>query len=189
MPAVTGKESTEMTVVIRGNRICLRFVMPDDAAYIHGLRVNPAYNAHLSAVSGTADDQRGWIEAYKAREAAGLEFYYIIERQDGLPCGAVRIYDISDHSFSWGSWILDSNKPAKAALESAVMIYDLGFEQFTRKKAVFEVRTENERTLEFHRRFGAVETGQDDENFYFELSRADYQANRPAFLSAIEATP
>ncbi len=189
MPAVTGKESTEMTVVIRGNRICLRFVMPDDAAYIHGLRVNPAYNAHLSAVSGTADDQRGWIEAYKAREAAGLEFYYIIERQDGLPCGAVRIYDIGAESFSWGSWILDHNKPPKAALESAFIVYRIAFDILKMTLAKFDVRRDNIKTLAFHRRFGAVETGEDAENKYFELSSTVFQILRTQHDMIIRSTP
>ena len=74
MFALTGKESTEMKAVISGNGICLRFVTPDDADYIYGLRLDPTFNSHLSPISGTADDQRRWIGAYKAREAAGLEF-------------------------------------------------------------------------------------------------------------------
>jgi len=54
---------------IDGIQLSLRLVLPDDAAYIHALRSNPAYNSHLSTVSGTVDDQRRWIEAYKSREA------------------------------------------------------------------------------------------------------------------------
>ncbi|RBI86851.1 N-acetyltransferase, partial [Rhodosalinus halophilus] len=27
--------------------------MPEDAAYLHGLRTDPRYNAHLSPVTGT----------------------------------------------------------------------------------------------------------------------------------------
>ena len=187
MPAVTGKESTEMNAEIRGSRICLRFVTPDDAAYIHGLRMNPAYNAYLSAVNGSVDDQRGWIEAYKAREAAGLEFYYIIERHDGTPCGSVRLYDINNDSFTWGSWILDRNKPKKAALESALLSFGVGFDSLNKEKALIDVRYLNTHAAAFYRRFGAVETGQDDRNIYFELSRAVYAANHSTFHSAIEA--
>ena len=82
---------SEMT----GSRLRLRPVMPEDAAFIHGLRTDPAYNTHLSPVTGTVDDQRAWIEAYKVREAAGEEIYYVIERRDGVPCGVVRLYDIT----------------------------------------------------------------------------------------------
>lgn len=76
---------------------------------------------------GTAEYQRRWIEAYKTCEAAGTEFYYIIELHDGTSCGTVRLYDIGTDIFTWGSWILDHNKPHKAALQSAVLSFGAGF--------------------------------------------------------------
>ncbi|KFE36169.1 hypothetical protein DW2_02624 [Thioclava atlantica] len=172
-----------------GPRLKLRLVAPRDADYIHGLRTAPAYNAHLSAVSGTAEDQRRWIEAYKAREAEGVEFYYIIARRDdGRRCGVVRLYDIEGDHFTWGSWILDANKPQKAALESAVLIYQIGFDHLGLSRAVFDVRRENERTLAFHRRFGASETGGDDENLYFDYPRARHEADLGRHLAILEET-
>ena len=141
--------------VAEGPSLRLRPVRPDDAAYIHGLRVNPAYNRHLSPATGTVADQRAWIERYQAREAAGQEIYYIIERRDtGLPCGTVRLYDIEADRFTWGSWILDQTKPPKAALESAVLSFGLGFDDLGRDLAcVFDVRVTTP-TPAFHRRFG-----------------------------------
>lgn len=176
-----------MKTVVKGHRINLRPVQPDDAGYIYGLRMNPAYNTHLSQVSGTADDQRRWIEAYKAREAAGQEFYLIIERTDGRPCGTVRLYDITADSFTWGSWILDHNKPAKASLESSVMSFGVGFDGLNRTKAQIEVRRLNTHAAAFYRRFGAVEIGQDAETLYFELPRDIYLSNLAHFRKIIEA--
>ena len=74
---------------IEGSNLALRLIQPDDAAYVHALRIDPAYNMYLSEVRGTIDDQRAWIERYKDREEAGEEYYYIIERHDGTPCGTV----------------------------------------------------------------------------------------------------
>ena len=54
---------------IDGVQLSLRLVQPDDAPYIHRLRTDPTYNGHLSAVTGTVEDQRSWIEGYKLREA------------------------------------------------------------------------------------------------------------------------
>ena len=187
MFALTGKESTEMKAVISGDGICLRFVTPDDADYIYGLRLDPTYNTHLSPITGTADDQRRWIGAYKTREAAGLEFYYIIERHDGLRCGTVRLYDIREDSFTWGSWILDHNKPKKAALESALLSFGAGFESLNKEKALIEVRHLNTHAIAFYRRFGAIETGRDAENLYLTLSRVAYQNNKSVFFRAIES--
>lgn len=172
---------------LEGVRLRLRLVQPGDAAYIHGLRVDPTLNRHLSEVQGTIEDQRAWIEAYKAREAEGLEYYYLIERRDdSRPCGVVRIYDIEENRFTWGSWILDAAKPPKAALESAVLVYMLGFDHLATCKAVFDVRRENERVIAFHHRFGATKTRQDAESFYFELCREDFIRNREKFLKIIQ---
>ncbi|RBI83331.1 N-acetyltransferase [Rhodosalinus halophilus] len=165
----------------------LRLVTPDDAGYVLQLRQNPRYNAHLSPVTGTVADQRAWIDAYKQREAEGREAYYIIERRDGTPCGTVRLYDIEGDRFTWGSWILDANKPPKAALESAVLIYDIGFLKFGKARAVFDVRRDNARTLAFHRRFGATETGADDENVYFTYPRDRFLADRSKHLSVVQS--
>lgn len=173
---------------ITGIRVVLRLVTPADAAYIHALRRDPRYSAHLSAVTGGVQDQRAWIERYQLREAAGREFYYIIERcLDGLPCGVVRLYDITDTRFTWGSWILDENKPPLAALESAVLIYTLGFDVLQTIRCVFDVRQHNDRTLAFHRRFGAKRTGEDALNIYFEYTRVRFEADRAAHLQAIKA--
>ena len=173
--------------LIRGHRLQLRLISRDDAAYVHGLRTNPAYNAHLSPVTGTVDDQRRWIDGYRPREDAGLEYYYVIERLDGLRCGTVRLYDIGAQSFIWGSWILDHNKPAKAALESAVLSFGAGFYHLGLAKALIDVRHANTHAAAFYHRFGAVETRQDAHNIYFELTRDSFARDRAGYFAAIAA--
>lgn len=162
-----------------------RFVTLSDADYILSLRQDDRYNAHLSPVTGTVGDQRRWIAEYKAREAAGQEAYYIIARSDGPPCGLVRLYDITPNCFTWGSWILDENKPPKAALESALRVYDIGFRAFGCAKSVFDVRRDNTRTLAFHRRFGAQEVGEDAVNVYFEYPRDRFLQTRVRYLEIL----
>ena len=165
---------------IQGVRLVLRLIKPEDADYLYNLRTDGRYNTHLSPVTGSVDDQRAWIEQYKWREAAGQEYYYIIERRDnGQACGTVRLYDIQDTSFTWGSWILDEHKPAKAALESAVLVYQVGFNVFGTNKSIFDVRKDNQRTIEFHRRFDAVEISSDLSNIYFEYTREQFLADQP----------
>lgn len=173
---------------IKGNRLRLRIVDLTDAPYVHALRVNPVYNQYLSPITGTAEDQRKWIEAYKSREAKGLEYYFVIERLDDIPCGVVRLYDIGADDFTWGSWILDQNKPPKAALESALLIYRLGFEILGLKKSVFDVCYDNKNTIAFHRRFGATEIGQDGMNMHFELPYEKYLNGRDLQWSAIQGS-
>lgn len=174
---------------IEGVRIVLRLVVPEDAAYIHALRKDARFNTHLSVVGGDVTDQREWINQYKMREAIGSEYYYVIEsRMDQRPCGVVRLYNITADSFTWGSWILDQTKPKKAALESAVLVYLLGFEGIGASRSIFDVRNDNLHTLDFHRRFGASEIRKDDSDTYFELTRANFLARLTAFRQIIEAS-
>jgi RimJ/RimL family protein N-acetyltransferase len=171
---------------VDGPNLTLRLIRPEDADYVHGLRTDPSYNRHLSEVRGTAEDQRRWIEGYKAREANLRELYYVIERKDGIRCGLVRLYDISADSFTWGSWILDHNKTPKAALESAVLVYIAAFEGLGLQQAQFDVRRDNANTLAFHRRFGATETHETDHDIYFNYPRARFEADLAGFLNILE---
>ena len=166
----------------------LRRVTPDDAAYIYGLRTDPAYNRHLSAITGTIADQRRWIEAYKARETAGTEVYFVITRKNGVRCGVVRIYDIAADPFTWGSWILDSHKPPKAALESAVLSFGVAFDTLGLSRGLIDVRHDNTHAAAFYRRFGMLQIGEDDLNIYFELTSEKFNVDLPTHLAALQIT-
>lgn len=171
---------------IEGPNLVLRLIQPEDAGYVHGLRTNSDLNRHLSQVRGTAQNQRAWIEAYKAREAAGEEFYYIIEQHGGIRCGTVRLYNIEGDSFTWGSWILDESKPRKAALESAALSFQIGFERLGLRQASIDVRAENTHATAFYRRFGMREAGINDQEIFFELSTEQFQKNLQDYLTILE---
>lgn len=170
---------------IEGPNLVLRLIQPDDADYVYGLRINPNYNRHLSEVRGTADDQRHWIEAYKSREAQTLELYYIIERRDGMPCGTVRLYDIQAESFTWGSWILDHNKPPKAALESALLSFGVGFEELGLERAIVDVRIANTNAEAFYRRLGMTETHRTERDIFFVYPRERFTEDRSGYLTIL----
>lgn len=162
--------------------VALRFVEPADAGFILALRRDPALGRNLSATAGGVAEQERWIRAYKAREAAGTEAYFIVvARADGAPVGCVRLYDVGAVAFTWGSWILGPGKPKTAAIETALGVYEVGFNVFGCRESVFDVRLANARTLAFHERFGAERTGEDALNAYFRLDRARYtDVIRPA---------
>lgn len=171
---------------VEGVQLAIRLVEPCDAAYIQGLRTDPVYSAHLSKVSGTVDDQRIWIETYKEREAKGLEYYYVIESvARGMPCGVVRLYDIREDSFTWGSWILDENKPRKAALESAVLSFGIGFDCLDRPKALIDVRRENHKALSFYRRLGMTQISADDTDIYFRYTANQYFKDQELLMDIV----
>tara|TARA_B100000749_G_scaffold260432_1_gene231880 strand:+ start:291 stop:848 length:558 start_codon:yes stop_codon:yes gene_type:complete len=171
---------------IDGVQLSLRLVQPEDAAYIHGLRTDPTYNGHLSTVTGTVEDQRAWIEAYKTREDAGSEYYFVIERKDGVRCGVVRLYDITGDQFTWGSWIVDHNKPRKAALESAVLSFGVGFNTLGIDTANVDVRVENNHAEAFYRRLGMTEVRRTKQEIFFVYSRAQFDAAKDEYLSILK---
>lgn len=171
---------------VEGPNLTLRLIRPEDAEYVHGLRTDPAYNRHLSEVRGTSEDQRRWIEAYKTREAALSELYYVIERKDGTRCGVVRLYDIAADSFTWGSWILDHNKTPKAALESAMLSFGIGFDGLERPIAHVDVRIRNEKAHAFYVRFGMTEIRRDDKDTYFVYPCDRFAADRAGYLNILE---
>jgi RimJ/RimL family protein N-acetyltransferase len=163
-----------------GHRIRFRLVTPSDADYIQSLRTAPEYGRHLSAPAPSAAAQRAWIEAYKTREAEGLEYYFVIERRDdGRPCGTMRIYRIGADEATWGSFILDSAKPAKAALDALVLVHRAMFDRLGLRRALFDVRRDNARALSLYRRFGGVEIAQDDIDLYFRIDAADFARRVP----------
>jgi RimJ/RimL family protein N-acetyltransferase len=171
---------------VEGPRLALRLATPDDAAYVFGLRNDPRYNAHLSPVVGGVEDQRAWLTRYKTREAEGEEFYYVIERRrDATPCGLVRLYDVTPDSFTWGSWILDENKPPKAALESTMLSFGVGFERLGAARALLDVRRANVHAEAFYRRLGVREIGADSENFYFDYAASQFEKDKPRHMAVL----
>lgn len=169
-----------------GPNLSLRLIQLEDAEYVHALRTDTTYNRYLSEVHGTPEDQLRWIEDYKAREAALRELYYVIERKDGTRCGVVRLYDIESDCFTWGSWILDHNKTPKAALESAMLSFGIGFDGLERSMAHIYVRIGNEKAHSFYVRFGMTEVRRDDQDINFAYPRDRFAADRAAYLDILE---
>lgn len=159
-------------MILASKTIRIRLVEEFDAEFILKLRSDPKYNQFLSTVNSDIRGQKEWIRKYKNDEAKKCQFYFIIERADGTPCGTVRIYDLREDSFCWGSWILNENKTRYAALESAFLVYQFGFDELGFNQSHFDVRKGNEKVISFHKKMGAEKTGEDDLNEYFKITAA-----------------
>lgn len=162
---------------IRGRSIDLRPAGEDDAAFILRLRLDPALNTHLSATAPELEPQRAWLRGCVADPH---QYYFVIEDQQGEAWGTVRLYDLlpAPDSFCWGSWIVRPGAPRKAAIESALLVYEFGFFRLGFGRSHFDVRKANTRVVDFHRRFGARTVGETEQDWLFHLDRADYEAVR-----------
>ncbi len=162
---------------LEAHTIRLRLAEVEDAEFIYGLRADPRYNSYLSPTSGGVQDQKHWLLRYKEREARQEEYYFIIvNKATNLRAGTVRLYDFrpSKESFCWGSWILNQNKTRYAAVESAMLVYELAFRIMHFHVCHFDVRKENDSVVKFHLRFGAKIIGEDEANYYFNIYPSDY---------------
>ncbi|MCX2898889.1 GNAT family N-acetyltransferase [Pseudomonas mandelii] len=166
--------------------IKLRLVEEVDAEFIISLRTNVAYNTHLSGVSDDINAQIQWIKDYKKDELSRTQFYFIIERNDGVRCGTVRIYDIKADSFSWGSWILNEEKTRYSAIESAFLVYSFGFDNLGFKKSHFEVRKGNEKVISFHKKMGAQYVGETEHEYLYEITKQAIEASRQKLARMIQ---
>lgn len=171
-----------------GPRLRLRLIDEGDACFVAALRGDKALNKYLSEAACSVAEQQAWIRAYKTRELSGQELYYVIERRDREhePCGLVRLYRFTRENFTWGSWILAANKPQKAALESAVLSFAIGFYVLKKPLALIDVRSANEKAVRFYRRLGMMQTDTDAHNIFFEYRRQQFEEHYERFMSVIE---
>ncbi|MCT4716369.1 GNAT family N-acetyltransferase [Enterobacteriaceae bacterium H18W14] len=162
---------------LKARSIEFRLVEEDDAEFIYNLRINETYNTHLSKVSGNITSQREWIKSYKLRESEKSEFYFIILRSDNKKkIGTVRLYDFIQQkkSFCWGSWILNQDKTTSSAIESALLVYNIAFQQLGFERCHFDVRKDNVKVIQFHKKLGAEIINSNEVDYFFNYKKESY---------------
>lgn len=163
---------------IKGKNISLRDIELDDANFILQLRLDDDKNRYLHKTSPILEDQINYINSYKQKDN---EYYFIIESQTAEKLGTIRIYDVIDESFCWGSWLMMDDAPRTAALESALLIYEFAFYTLGFAKTHFDVRKNNERVVAFHTRMGSKIVSEDELNYYFNFTKEDYEIIRAKY--------
>ena len=158
----------------------LKLVDVSDAPFILSLRTNSSVNEYVSVVDNDLDKQKEWIKKYKEREFIGSEYYFIIKNEFEF-LGTIRIYDIDNNQFSWGSWMVNSCAPIKTALESMLNIYYIAFDVLKFKVAKIEVRNKNNKVLSIHKKIGARIIKEDVIDTFLELTKDDFYKNKKKF--------
>lgn len=170
-----------MKMILQSHSIYLRLVEESDAEFICQLRNNEKLNTFISKSTSDVNAQIEWIRAYKQRETNHQEYYFIICRNcDDLPIGTVRLYDFKENpkSFCWGSWVLDDcHKTKYSALESALLVYEFGFNQLGFDQSHYDVMKGNDQVHSFHLKMGAEKTSEDDINVYYYFLKDKHTQN------------
>lgn len=176
---------------LKSKTIFLRLAEISDAEFIYLLRTDNQYNKYLSQVDDDISKQIDWLKNYKKKEALGKEYYFIICRNsDQIPIGTVRIYDflIHEQSFCWGSWILNENKTRYASLESALLIYDFAFLELGYKRCHMDIRKENLKVIDFHKKFGVKIIGETKDDLLGHYYKEDYLLIKEKIQKIIDST-
>lgn len=174
---------------LKSKTIYLRLVKEDDAQFICEIRNNELLNSFISSSTNDETLQKKWIRTYKTRENYGSEYYFIICRNsDDLPIGTVRLYDFKEtpNSFCWGSWILNENKTNTAALESALLVYQFGFDILGFKQSHYDVRKDNKKVHTFHTKMGAMKINEDKDNIYYIFTKQAHKKNQAKYVKFLE---
>ena len=153
----------------------------EDAEFILSLRENPDLNKFISYVDSNIEKQTQWLVNYKKRECIRTKFYFIIKDINNEDLGTVRLYDFQTGSFCWGSWVVNPNAPRKTAIESALNVYEFAFNVLGFSQSHFDVRNENLKVIEFHKRMGAKVIKSDSLDTYFVFEKSAYEITRDTY--------
>ena len=153
--------------MLYSKNLALRDADETDAEFILKLRTDPKRSKFLSTTSASINDQIAWMKSYKDRND---QAYFIIEDKKSNKLGCIRIYNPTQTSFEWGSWLIVDGAAPYVALESVVSIYS-----YTRRlgfvNAKIDVRKDNVTVWKFHENiFGAVLVSESDVDRYYEIS-------------------
>lgn len=148
---------------LNGRTVYLRLAVEADARQILDWRLHPEFAHYLFPTDDSLEKQTAYMRAYKQREAAGGELYYMIcRRDDDTPAGCLRLHDIAAGvRAEWGSWIISDNRTKTLPVESILICFSIGFLWFGVEEFVFHAYIDNERVCNFYDRLGARRTGED----------------------------
>ena len=178
---------------ISGPAFGLRPIELEDAEFMAALR-NAENNLYLHPTSPDPEDQRRYIRRYFERPG---DYYFIIERSsDGRSEGIVAIYDVESEARTgeWGRWILSEG--SMAAVETALLVYRVGFGKLGIETLRTMTPRENESVLAFHASCGAKEIARHTRHFNFgeriydaveqHMTRDQWRENEPGVLTQAE---
>ena len=145
----------------------VRLVNEDDAEFIVALRTDPRLSRYIHETSSNVEGQKQWIRNYKKREAEGLDYYFMF-LINGVRQGVARIYDITEDSFTQGSWVFSPDAVLGASVLGNIISSEVGFEFLDKKIAYSDTRHDNH-THRYVQSFNPEIINTDEENVYFKI--------------------
>ena len=164
--------------------IDVRFVQESDAAFILNLRTDPRLSRYLHETENDLEKQKAWINAYKQREALGIEYYFIYE-QNGIPIGVNRLYNITDNTLTGGSWLCKKDIPYNLPLLISIIGREIIFDFLKYDSYQFDVRKKNAKVLRFHLLAGSKIISESGIDYYLTLNKDDFNVSKQKLLKLL----
>jgi RimJ/RimL family protein N-acetyltransferase len=137
-----------------GDVFRLRPVEMEDAAFIVELGADRNRSRYLHRDATDLEAQRRWLGSYFERPG---DYYFLIEnRGTGEREGTAGIYNLDRIFAEWGRWIVLEG--SRAAVESARLIYRVGFDVLALESIYCRTVVEDISTVRFHQSFGLERT-------------------------------
>lgn len=133
--------------------LTVRLVREEDAPFILELRTNKKLSRYLHQTDNDLQKQIDWIREYKNREKEGTDYYFIYFSKD-KPVGVNRIYNITEHGSTGGSWICREDATIEESLATYFLNSDL-YRMFGIISGPYTVSKGNRHVLKFHLSMGA----------------------------------
>lgn len=167
-----------MTIALEGKGIIIREAEVEDASFILALRLDDDLSLFLGKVDNNLEKQKQYLIENKKKND---DLYFIVEDKKGECFGAARIYNIKAESFTYGSWIMRKDAPHNFGIETYFLISDCAYYVLKCLRAEFDVMKKNDPVVRFHKRMGSKIIGEDELNYYFKQTLAEYEAIRKKY--------
>ena len=135
--------------------ITARLVREEDAEFILLLRTDEKLSRYVHPTPNDICMQREYIRTYKQREVDGKDYYFIYFYEN-TPVGVARIYNVTDDTFTFGSWLFKEGLPFWVSCAGAIIAREFAFETLGKSKEVDADGTheDNKGVLSFSRMLG-----------------------------------
>ncbi len=160
---------------LKGKYVNLREVTVEDAEFILKLRCDEKKSRFLHKTEYNVEKQKEYIKNYLKKDN---EWYFIIENKKHIPLGTIRIYDVEDDKFTGGSWLMVYGATSQETLEGEILMKEYAFNVLGFNKNCFDVRKANKKVVRFHKIWGAKIVSENDYDYFFELTKKDFENNK-----------
>lgn len=167
---------------LQGKYINLREITVDDAQFVLDLRCDEKKSRFLHKTENNLQKQIDYIKRYLTLDN---EWYFIIEDKNHKPLGTVRIYDVEGEKYTGGSWLMIDGASAQQTVEGDFLMKEYSFDVLGFKKNCFDVRKENKKVVRFHKLCGAKIVDENDIDYFFELSKEDFEKNKTRIIGTL----